>query len=74
MTIQNALSIWDWSTAIGLVVAGVTIGIVFHPYAWPTMRYPVFVAGTMASPLGCPSSCSSSCSSRSMGCRTPNAS
>lgn len=57
MTLGNALSIWDWPTALGLVFVGFLLGLVLLPLAWPVrltpgFPYPVAVASVIATVAG----------------------
>ena len=35
MNIDNALSLWDWPSVLGLVVVGIAFGWIAVPLAWP---------------------------------------
>lgn len=54
MTLANALSLWDWPTALGLVIVGLVIGYVLVPMAWPveTVNFPVRMTSFLTTVIG----------------------
>lgn len=57
MTIETIFAIWDWPTAVGLVLVGLVVGMILLPLAWPdrsqlTPSFPVAVSGVLSASIG----------------------